>query len=664
MSATPRFLPAGDRVLIAEYGDRIDEAINTLIHQVARVVAGASRPGIVEVVPTYRSLAVHFDPLVLAPQDLEAIVREAGERAGHEADTQPRTVEIPVAYGGELGPDLADVAAHAGLSEAEVVEIHASGRYRVYMMGFTPGFPYLGGMSPRIATPRLATPRARVPGGSVGIAASQTGVYPTASPGGWRLIGRTPSRLFDPRRTPPAVLDAGDFVRFVPIDATRYAEIENAEPVRGDVPGSALPEGIEVVEGGLLTTVLDLGRVGHQRSGVPVAGAMDTFALRAANLVVGNDDNAAGLEITLAGPTLRALRDLTFAVTGADLRPTVDGRPVPLWRPVSLRAGETLSFAGRRSGLRAYVAVGGGIAMPPILGSRSTYLASGFGGFNGRPLRDGDRLPVGPSPASRPASVRPMPRRAASPDGTISVRVVLGPQDDAFTEGGLKTFVSESYVLSAKSDRVGCRFEGPPIEHRSGADIVSDGTAFGSVQIAGDGQPIVLMADRGTTGGYTKIATVVSADLWVLAQAYPGDRVRFAAVSLDEAVALARACERALHEPPARAHDEVSVDEVFDEDEGAAWAAEGAASLAEALAGTAAGDRRVAEGLRAGMTGQVVEVFVQAGETVTERQTLLVIEAMKMQNPVRAPHAGVIGRVLVSPGMLVDAATTVVEFDT
>lgn len=663
MRATPRFLPAGDRVLIAEFGDGIDEGVNTLVHHVARAVSRASLPGVIEVVPTYRSLAIHVDPLVLSQQELRACVLDASSRPDTRFAAPPRTIEVPVVYGGEHGPDLADVAAHAGLPEEEVVAIHAGGQYRVYMMGFTPGFPYLGGMSPRIAAPRLATPRQRVPGGSVGIAAGQTGIYPTASPGGWRLIGRTPARLFDPQRTPPALLDAGDFVRFVPIDAARYAEIENAEPVREDVPASAWPDGLEVVEGGMLTTVQDLGRTGHQHSGVPVAGAIDTFALRAANLSVGNDDNAAGLEITLAGPALRALRDLTIAVTGADLRPTVDGRPVPLWRPASLRAGETLSFAGRRSGLRAYVAVGGGIAMPPILGSRSTYLASAFGGFNGRPLREGDRLPVGPAPATRPAAVRPPPRRATSPDRAASVRVVLGPQDDAFTEGGLKTFLSEAYVLSAKSDRVGCRFEGPPIDHRSGADIVSDGTAFGSVQIAGDGQPIVLMADRGTTGGYTKIATVVSADLWVLAQAHPGDRLHFAAVSLDEAVELARACERALHEPPARARDDVSVDEVFDEDQGAAWAAEGAASLAEALAGTAAGDRRVAEGLRAGMTGKVVDVFVRAGETVAERQTLLVIEAMKMQNPIRAPHAGVVRRVPVEPGGFVNAETVVLEFD-
>lgn len=663
MPATPRFLPAGDRALIAEYGDRIDEGINSLVHQVARAVAHDGHPGIVEVVPTYRSLAIHFDPLVLTPHDVELIVIDAGGRAGQDADTSSRTVEVPVAYGGESGPDLADVAAYTGLSEAEVVAIHAGGRYRVYMMGFTPGFPYLGGMSPRIAAPRLATPRARVPDGSVGIAANQTGVYPTASPGGWRLIGRTPARLFDPGRTPPALLDAGDIVTFVAIDEGRFHQLEAAASAPPPVPDAGADAAIEVVDGGLLTTVQDLGRVGHQRCGVPVAGAMDSFALRAANLCVGNDEDAAGLEITLAGPVLKALRDLTIAVTGADLQPTVNGCPAPLWRPVDVHAGDTVAFAGRRFGLRAYLAVAGGIAVPLVLGSRSTYLASAFGGHHGRPLREGDHLPVGPTPARRPAAVGPSVRRAAAGSTTI-VRVVLGPQDDAFTEAGTRTLLSEPYVLSARSDRVGCRFEGPPVEHRSGADIVSDGTAFGSVQVAGDGQPIVLMADRGTTGGYTKIATVVSADLWILAQAHPGDRVRFQAVSLDEAVTLARTCERALHEPSEAAPEGAGDDDVYDEDRGAAWAAAGLTSFAEALAGTATGGVGTAEGLRAGMTGQVVEVLVRAGETVTERQTLLVLEAMKMQNPVRAPHAGVIGRVLVSPGSLIEAGTTVVEFDT
>jgi KipI family sensor histidine kinase inhibitor len=217
MLPPPRLLPAGDSAIVVEYGDGIDVGINARVRQLHRALAAGDHRGIVEAVPTYRSLMVHYDPIVVSRESLEELIRKTASRLPEESREPVRTVEIPVMYGGEAGPDLTDVAAIAGMDERAVVDLHAGGDYIVFMLGFMPGFPYLGGLPAAIATPRLATPRTLVPAGSVGIAGAQTGIYPMESPGGWRLIGLTPVRLFDARRSPPALLEAGDRVRFVPV---------------------------------------------------------------------------------------------------------------------------------------------------------------------------------------------------------------------------------------------------------------------------------------------------------------------------------------------------------------------------------------------------------------------------------------------------------------
>ena len=306
---------------------------------------------------------------------------------------------------------------------------------------------------------------------------------------------------------------------------------------------------LEVIESGIFTTVQDLGRYGYQRYGVPVSGALDQFALRVANLLVGNAEGDAGLEITLIGPQIRFLTDTAIAVTGADLGPLVDNQPIPCWRSVGVAQGSALSFTGPRDGIRAYLAVAGGIDVPVVLGSRSTYTRSKLGGLAGRVLMPGDRLPVsmrGPLPqvVSRELPAQNVPTYGNS----HLLRVVLGPQDSAFTEQGIKTFLSSTYAVTPTSDRMGSRLDGPAIEHKMGADIISDGIPFGAVQVTGEGLPIVLLADRGTTGGYTKIATVKSVDLAGVAQAQAHDTVKFHVVTLEEAHRLLREQEAVIAE--------------------------------------------------------------------------------------------------------------------
>ena len=365
---------------------------------------------------------------------------------------------VPVAYGGANGPDLPEVARARGLSEADVVARHAGVEYTALFVGFLPGFAYLGLVAPELETPRRATPRARVPAGSVAMAGRLTGVYPFASPGGWSLIGRTGRLLFDPFAEEPALIRPGDRVRFAASDA------EWAVPPPRTAPFPRYAPAVEVLDGGLLTTVQDEGRRGHRRLGVPWGGSLDSGAAQAANRAIGNPAGAAVLECTAAGPTLRFLAPTRFAVTGADLgavleRSDLGTWAVPLGVAVVARPGNLLSMRERRAGLRAYVALAGGIDVPPVLGSRATNLVAGFGGIEGRALRAGDLIPVGGRAEGPEAPDAPRATPAPAP---VVVRVVAGPQDDMFTDEARARLESEVYEVGPLSDRTGCRLTGAP----------------------------------------------------------------------------------------------------------------------------------------------------------------------------------------------------------
>jgi len=272
---------------------------------------------------------------------------------------------------------------------------------------------------------------------------------------------------------------------------------------------------------------------------------MDPEAFLLANRLVGNPDGAAALECTLIGPRLEFTDDRLVAVTGADMAPSLNGGPAAAWAAFPVRAGDVLRLGPARAGVRAYIAVSGGIDTPPRLGSRSTYVRGRLGGIEGRALRKGDCLPLGVGVAG-PARARVRADRVPAYGGEREIRVVLGPQDDRFTAAGIETFLGAAYEMLPASDRMGARFRGPRVEHIRGHDILSDGVPLGAIQVVGDGQPIVLLADRQSTGGYTKIATVGSFDIGRLGQVKPGQRVRFVRVSVEEAYALRRAHREAL----------------------------------------------------------------------------------------------------------------------
>lgn len=302
------------------------------------------------------------------------------------------------------------------------------------------------------------------------------------------------------------------------------------------------PAEILVLKSGWLTTIQDLGRHGHQPYGVSVSGAMDSFSMIVANRLVGNPDQAAVLELTLKGPELQFKQDTVIAITGADLSPTLDGRNMPMWRSMLIPHGGQLRFGMPRAGARAYLAITGGIDIDPILGSRATHCASKTGGLHGRPLKQGDVL-LGGKPAllitqpigtELPVPLHPRYERAAT------LRIISGPQQMFFKKHSLTTLTQAPYTVSPQSNRMGYRLAGSKIAQKDTASFISDGTATGSLQVPSDGQPILLMADRQTTGGYPKIAVVISADLPLAAQLAPGDRIRFVLCTVAQAQRLLR----------------------------------------------------------------------------------------------------------------------------
>jgi antagonist of KipI len=307
-----------------------------------------------------------------------------------------------------------------------------------------------------------------------------------------------------------------------------------------------MPSGtIEVVRPGLLTTVQDLGRWGHQATGVPVAGPMDTFSHRLANLLIGNARDAATLEITLIGPELVFSRPTVIAICGAEFAVTCGGAAVPSSTVVAVPAGARLVFGRRHAGARAYLAIAGGVQTPLLLGSRATHVVSAMGGYSGRALAAGDRLPI--AVATTPAAAgRRAPGLPLNPSGRALLRVVPGPQVDWFEDEAVTTLGSVSFRVSPRSNRMGYRLEGPPLPRKRTAEPISEPLAFGAIQVPAAGEPILLMADRQTAGGYPKIGSVISADLPLAGQLAPGDVIEFAWSSRAEAAAALIARERPL----------------------------------------------------------------------------------------------------------------------
>ena len=514
--------------------------------RLADVVHEARRSGAVaveEAVVGLGTVTVVFDPLAVDAAELGAVLGAmagglpagtgSGGAGGAGAGGDETPFEIPVWFD---GPDLEEVAGQLGRSPAWVVDELCASALRVAFLGFSPGFAYLWGLPPVLAgLDRRHRPRPAVPPGSVALAGGFAAVYPQATPGGWQLVGRTGVSLFDPDRPPHAALSAGRAVRIVRALAEPSPPAAPPRPVLRAGRGPAL-----VVEAaGACTLVEDAGRRRVAGMGVPRAGAFDAVALALANGLVGNGGAEAVLEVTGRGPALRARGGpVQLAVVGDPGRPgavdvRVDGLPVPEATVVSVGPGRTVEVRSAGEALRAVVAVGGGLEVPALFGSRSADLLTGLG--HG-PVRPGDELAVG-----RPARPRGRMRFAAEAESdVVRLRVLAGP------ESGPLGVPAGEWTVAPDSNRIGVRLTGGAAPAAVAAGVVSRGMVAGAVQAPPGGELVVLGPDHATVGGYPVVAVVVRADQHRLAHLAPGRRVRFDAVDLAEARRALRALDGAV----------------------------------------------------------------------------------------------------------------------
>lgn len=509
--------PMGKRAVLAEVAD-----LSAVVALHAALAAHVPR-GVEELVPAARTVLVAFDPARITPAALAGWIHAASEVTADAAPPGP-LVEVPVRYD---GADLEDTAALLGVSADRLVAQHAATEWTVAFTGFAPGFAYLVSDGWTWDIPRLAAPRTRVPAGSVAVAGEFSGAYPRETPGGWRLLGTTDAVLFDPDAATPALLPPRSRVRFVPERAHVRAAGPGLRAPSAEATPARAPEVVEetarlaVLAPGGFTTVQDLGRSGRGALGVARSGALDRVALRVANRLVGNDEAAAGLEIALGGFRARAEADTWVCVTGALVELSVDGRARDLYAPVRIPAGGELAITAPRAGLRSYLALRGGIMAPSALGSRAGDVLAGLGPA---PVRAGDVLRGGSAASAIPVlDVFPW----SVPPALVEVGVADGPRADWFAAGALSAFLDTEWEVSPHADRVGIRFDGPPLERVRHDELPSEGMRPGAIQVPPHGRPVVLLADGPVTGGYPVIAVVDDDALDALGQARPGDRVRF-----------------------------------------------------------------------------------------------------------------------------------------
>jgi KipI family sensor histidine kinase inhibitor len=546
-----------------ELGNSIDNTTHRYVMALNEAIQQKNFEGFIETVSAYTTVTVYYDtsivykntkasPFVFVKNYLDDLV--TGLSLPDKSETE--TIIIPVCYEEEFGSDLSFIANEKNISKEEVIRMHSSAVYKVYMIGFSPGFPYIGLVNDAIAVPRKDTPRAKVEAGSVGIAGKQTGIYSFNTPGGWQIIGRTPLQLFDMRKEKPSLLKAGDTVQFLPISGAEFYkqqqlpsvknhELKNADDRDGEVKAI-------IKKPGIAATVQDAGRFGYQSLGVVTGGAMDLFAYRTVNLLVGNSRDAAVIEISFGNTEIVFEQDVLIAVCGRGADIFINGEPAPVWKTIAVKKGTSLILKNTNDGARMYLSVAGGWYVKSVMNSSSTYLLANFGGYDGRTMQQGDILKAGSilSEISQQiiSSMKSDKNFTAASWGiqlpvffdysTKIIRIIKGNEQEWFDENSLENFYSSAFTISNAADRMGYRLTGNLLQKKENKELLSTAVTKGTVQVTPDGNMILLMSDCQTTGGYPRIAQVVAADLNICAQLKPGDSITFKEISFEKAEQL------------------------------------------------------------------------------------------------------------------------------
>ncbi|MCU0428030.1 MAG: 5-oxoprolinase subunit PxpB [Candidatus Kapabacteria bacterium] len=613
----------GDAALTISFSDDISLRAFERVQSVSRLFSGQQYDWVAELVSAFATLTVIVNLPSLAkhtPNPLEYVRSELltllRSSPPHSYSSESRTITLPVCFDAEFALDLEEIAIAKNMSKEAVCAMYCSAEYRVAMIGFTPGFPYLLGLPEELSMPRKSSPRTRVEAGSVGIAGVQTGMYSFASPGGWNIIGRTPERLFEAEKIPPTLFRAGDKVRFEAISKAEYSvivasrstdilvcvpnarkRIDTDDKVQNTIlPDADLPDaklrafgrvegtggtvrlrgfpqvcatgGIEILESGFLTTIQDDGRIGFREYGVPQSGFADRLLGEIANMLVGNARNEAVFEVLFGKSAFRFNADAVIAICGAEARVIAEYQGasvrVPMNCAVAVRAGTQVRLEGAHNGVWSYVAVRGGLDVPLVLGSRSTYARAGLGGFEGRCLQNGDVIEYGVSVAARKRTFAfeqlfpnhsSLPAKALHhslsfaatklntliPTSPKRLRVIRGAEWGTLDSASKEALFGKPFRVLRESDKMGLRLQTigtQGLKRGSENQLVSRAVLPGTIQLPPDGRPILLLADCQTTGGYPVIAHVCSADVPFAAQIRAGEEVVFEEISVERAQKL------------------------------------------------------------------------------------------------------------------------------
>lgn len=503
-----RFLPIGPRTLLVE----LEDLAQTLA--LFDALAVDPLPGIAEIIPAARTLMIRSAPGIPADARLAGAILSRQPAPGAAATAPPgATIELPVTYDGE---DLAEVARAMGLTEAEVIAAHQAATWQVAFCGFAPGFAYISGDDPRFDLPRRAVPRTRIPAGSVALAGRFCCVYPQETPGGWQLIGRTEAAMWDLARDPPALLRPGMRCRFVAGRGRVHASAA--------IPQVQPQQGLHILSSAFPISFQDGGRPGQGGQGVSGSGAMDLGAMRRANRALGNPAGAPVLEITLGPTRLRADMAMVLALAGA-AQARVAGHAVPSGAAFAVDAGDEIVIDPPMAGMRSYLALRGGYRVAPVLGSAARDSLAHIGPpelIQGAVIAPAH----GPATAVTPPEAQP---QLPKPGDLVELPVTLGPRADWFTPEALRHFLAQEWQVTPQSSRVGIRLAGDAVTRVDAAELPSEGTEVGAIQIPHSGQPVLFLADHPLTGGYPVIATLLPSALDLAGQIPPGARIRFTA---------------------------------------------------------------------------------------------------------------------------------------
>jgi KipI family sensor histidine kinase inhibitor len=545
-------LDLGDAALLVDFRGSSDALIK--VHKLCERLFSRSPSWLLDAIPGIDTLLIS-----LQFQDLDhGVIRLAARTEVEEllesilsekklSAVKDSVHRIRVCYDPEVAPDLVASAEKCKLTVREFINRHKNSEISVDILGFMPGFAYCSGLDPSLKLPRLDTPRTAVPPGSVAIAELQTAIYPKTTPGGWNIIGRSPDALFDPYKKRPSLLTAGDRVEFIEIDLVQFKKIQSEEAIK--TPTQKYDDdrkaAIEVLSPGLLTTIQGSPRYGFAHLALSAGGPMDREAACLANALLGNSETVAGLEITGTGPKLLFHVDTWVAWVGAQCTAQVDGKTVPGNRPVCISKGQTLSFGAMAQGYRIFLAIAGGIESEFILGGRGSHLSADIGD---KAVKKGDVLYL-PKPLS--ASTISLFNRlqntqkiypkwsvaspALSGKNTQLIKAIPSVHLNLLDPQEQELLWKTVWTVSAQSNRMGMRLDSHFKIASPLAGIPSQGIWFGTVQLPPSGQPILMLAEHQTTGGYPRLLEAIDAERSKLAQLRPGDKIQFQPITLEEA---------------------------------------------------------------------------------------------------------------------------------